>query len=346
MSVVAGVGLTRSRLQAYLDGCGATRVGIISAGRSFETSGASEAVLNACENRRVAHLRGVRPNPRTAEIDGAIRWLERARPEVLVAVGGGSCIDTAKALLARAAQPSAWSWGDPVATGTSTPLVAIPTTTGTGAEATHFATVYLGERKLSVSHPSLRPAYTILDPEFVRALPDHLARETALDALSHSVESLWSRGATEASRDFACAALRLVTTGLAPALEGDPPARGQLLMAAHLAGRAIEISKTTAAHALSYALTQEHRVPHGLACAALLPEVARYNGVPNAPFGNPLAEGLQVPTLSDVPERLAALFELGRQHSELSGEADPASLAARVNRQRLGNNPTRLGHEA
>jgi alcohol dehydrogenase class IV len=221
------------------------------------------------------------PNPTATVVADAVERLRASSPDLLVAVGGGSVIDVAKAArglmdeldVARAIVEERVGRNAAM-----TPLVAVPTTAGAGSEATHFAVVYVHGVKHSVGHESFRPDYALLDPELTYSMPPRLTAETGFDALSQAIESIWSVGSTPASLELARQALALAWGNLEQAVQAPTPeARASMTLAAHLAGRAIDISKTTAAHALSYPLTAGHGVPHGHAVALMVAGVLECN---------------------------------------------------------------------
>ena len=245
---------------------------------------------------------------------------------------------------------------------TDAALALIPTTAGTGSEATHFATVYKGTRKFSVAHPSLRPRWALVDPDLCASLPPAITASTGVDALCQGIESLWAVGSTEASRAHARAAIarameHLETAVLAP----TPEARLGMCEAANWAGRAIDISKTTACHALSYGLTIRWDVPHGHAVGTSLGEMLVFNAeVSEADVVDPrgiahvrevMAEVIRLLGARDAADargRFNAL--MGRLGLALdlntlgAGRAEDRQwLASQVNVERLGNNPRRMG---
>lgn len=226
----------------------------------------------------------VRPHPSEQHLRSLLGSLDGVcAPDGVIGFGGGSAIDLAKgaaAALGAGLAPaellrrSAASGPLP---GAPLPIVAIPTTIGTGSEATHFAAYYADGRKVSLADPRLRPAGVVLDAGLLARLPAGVAADSALDATAQAAESIWALGATGRSTRDAARALREAMVSAAPAVDGDAASRARMLLAAHLAGRAIDVSKTTAAHALAYPFTMRFGVPHGLAVAFWLPAVLRYN---------------------------------------------------------------------
>ena len=215
---------------------------------------------------------GYHANPDLADSETALRLYRREACDGLISVGGGSAIDTAKAVKARMmAEDETALTENRYSFMPACPHIAIPGTAGTGAEATQFAVVYKDQAKLSLSHPELRPEGTLLDASLLDSLPIYHKKSCALDALAQGIESYWSRGATEDSRVHAYLAVLGVLDNLKAYLEGDPHAADEMLDAAYQSGKAINISRTTAAHAMSYRLTKTFGIAHGHACMLTLP---------------------------------------------------------------------------
>ena len=232
----------------------------------------------------------VEPNPAASTVEHgatALRdfGLERT---VVVPVGGGSSMDTAKALDLRAANESLSVWEleyDGAALAPGRPVVAVPTTAGTGAETNSFAVITdeVVGRKRYVGHPSLLPLATILDPGLTVGLPTAATAATGIDAMTHSLESLLSANPNPFAESTALGVIRTVATWLPRAVAdgGDLEARSQMLLASHLAGVG-QASGTGVGlvHALGHALGARGGLPHGTALAAVLPEVLDfYRGV-------------------------------------------------------------------
>jgi alcohol dehydrogenase class IV len=242
-----------------------------------------------------------------------------------------------------------------------TPLVAIPTTAGTGSEATHFAVVYIDGQKYSIAHAHVLPNYAIIDPDLTAKLPASITAHTGLDALAQAVESLWSVHATQQSRIFASEALTRVLNSLEKAvLHPTPDVRFDMCRAAHLAGKAINISKTTAPHAISYTLTSQFGVPHGLAVALTLGAILIYNnGVTDGDCWHPkgvaqvrkdldyINELIGVDDPADARKRIDHLIgTIGcatrLRQVGVDTEADLETIVQNVNTERLKNNPRAL----
>lgn len=183
--------------------------------------------------------------------------------DFLIAVGGGSLLDAVKAV----------RHFDSTLAGV--PLVAVPTTVGSGSEATPFAAYFVDGKKRSVEDPGLRPEGVVLDAALLASLPLSVVRSSMLDSFCQACESTWSLRATARSRERALGALAILREEAGAGVSGERHALGRLLLAAHMAGQAIAESRTTLAHALSYPLTARFGMPHGEAVAIHLPLAAR-----------------------------------------------------------------------
>jgi alcohol dehydrogenase len=224
----------------------------------------------------------VEPNPSAATVEAGASILLTLGLDgtVIVALGGGSAMDAAKAIaLCAANERPVWELeydGPMLAPGR--PIVAIPTTAGTGSEAHPFAVITHAEigRKDYIGHPSLLPFATILDPALTLALPAVVTAATGVDALTHSLESLLSRNGNPFAESMAVGVIRTVHDWLPRAVAdgSDLEARSQMIVAAHLAGVG-QASGTGVGliHALGHALGTRGKLPHGTALAVVLPEV-------------------------------------------------------------------------
>lgn len=231
--------------------------------------------------RTVTVCDAIGSNPRLADLEALRTHHRDARFQGLVALGGGSVLDAAKVLSAMLVSPLAHPLeaqlrhGRALRWDTGLPVVAIPTTAGSGAEVTPFATVWEPERhrKHSVSGTGILPRIALLDPCLTLTLPRRQTLFSGLDAISHALESTWNRNRTPVSEALAWHALELAVPALPRVLEqpGELEARERLQQASLLAGLAISQTRTAIAHSISYPLTSHHGVPHGLACSFTLP---------------------------------------------------------------------------
>lgn len=274
----------------------------------------------------------INPNPSREEVLAAQDVLQGQVFDVIVAIGGGSVIDFAKAFRHYA--------------GMQCPLIAVPTTAGTGSEATQFAVIYIDGVKTSLDAPELLPEVAIVDSVFVEHAPQYLKACCAMDAYCQAIESYWAKGATEESRAYALEAVELCSKHLVAAVNSaDPQENEYMAKAAYLAGRAINISRTTAAHALSYKMTSAYDVPHGHAVALSISGLFRVNlpAIPDLPRLL-AAMGIAEEEIAPYFARLMKEVHLETDFAKL-GIHDLEEIADSVNAQRLGNNPKPLSRE-
>lgn len=275
----------------------------------------------------------VDPNPTFSSIPR----LESQLPDVeaVVALGGGSVIDACKAALAlRGCQPlGEGSLGNHLREGTALleemkplPLIAIPTTSGTGSEVTRWGTIWGDDGiKHSVTDPRLFPTHAILDPGLLVSMSDALALATGLDALSHAMEAVWNRRHTAVTDAIAISAIAMIKEHLGPSIaEPDNIERRRYLQTASvMAGLAMGTTQTALAHSISYPFTAHFGVPHGLACSFTLAEVARYNLEEDVVRLQPIADGLNC-VADEIPEALEVWFDQLGLGQELSAYVEPS----------------------
>lgn len=267
-------------------------------------------------------------NPDYEDIKSGVKVIRRSKCDFIVAIGGGSSIDTAKSI----------KYYNHI----NLPLMAVPTTSGTGSEATHFAVIYRNGKKQSVADKKLLPEYVILQANTLKTLPLYQKKCTMLDALCQAIESWWSKRATPESILYSQKAIYLILSNMKSYLQNDNDGNTKMLIAANLAGKAINITTTTAPHAMSYKLTSLYGLPHGHAVAICLPKVWRYmkdfNDIANA-LGTEHYED----AVAFFEEMLSDLEILPPQNIDAS---DLEILTQSVNLPRLNNNPVRLNKKA
>ena len=315
MAVHFGIGCVDS-LPGILAGRSATLVTFPEA-RSVGLTTRLESLLGTS---LVATIDRTQPNP---DVDGLADlyrdfWAQPRAGDVLVAVGGGSVLDTAKTLMVGTADGSFEALIALLATGTPftphriKPLIAIPTTAGTGSEVTPWATIWdrAAGKKYSLHLEQTWAEAALVDPALTASLPAGATLASGLDALSHALESIWNVNANPVSDTHAVAAARAVLATL-PALIsdlGNLELRRRMSLAALQAGLAFSNTKTALAHSISYDMTLRHGLPHGIACSFTLPLVlARALGA-EAGRDAVLARIFEG-ALADAPERLAAFLE-------------------------------------
>lgn len=277
------IGLNSIRfLPEILARLAAKNIFLVTGKKSYVTTGAQQWVSDHLTGKvNITHLQDFETNPKIEDIQRGIVLLEEHAPDVVVAIGGGSVLDTAKIINALASQggdPRAYIVEKRAMKPIERPLIAVPTTAGTGSEATTFAALYIDKTKYSLKHDSMLPTYAIIDAQFTLSLPPRITAATGMDALCQAVESYWNIHSNDASKAYAVRAIQLILEHLPVAATNPTVAsREGMSVAANLAGKAINITETTACHAISYPITSYFGVPHGQAVALTLGEMLDYN---------------------------------------------------------------------
>ena len=226
-------------------------------------------------------------NPKYKEMLEGLKLFKDSKCDSIVSIGGGSCIDVAKVirLSINADLNSDIPSFKQEYKYTDIRHICIPTTSGTGSESTKHAVLYLDGAKQSIAHPVNIPEYVILCPRLIVTVPEYQKKATMMDALCQCIESLWSKKATKESRKYAKAGLRLFKDNYKGYLKLDKDAIKNIQIAANYSGKAINISETTAAHAMSYKITSLYNIPHGHAVAICMNAIFNNCNVRNQ-FGN------------------------------------------------------------
>lgn len=232
--------------------------------------------LNQQQGIRVVRFSDFTPNPSYESVVKGVELFRSERCDAIIAIGGGSAIDVAKCIKLFANMLPDTNYLNQIITQNDIPFAVMPTTAGTGSEATQFAVIYFKGEKQSVTHVNCIPDTVLFDKKVLHHLPMYHKKATMLDALCHAIESYWSVHATEESRSYATAALSLIMSNMEQYLSGNESVYANMLKAAYLAGKAINIAKTTAGHAMSYKLTSLYKIAHGHAVAVCIPKVWNY----------------------------------------------------------------------
>ncbi len=235
--------------------------------------------------RLVYVIEDVQPNPDVAQLRATYErfWQEAGDCHTVIAVGGGSAIDTAKALIVGTESGhfdellALLASGKPFVPARSKQLIAAPTTAGTGSEVTPWATIWdaANHKKYSLHLECTWPKVAIIDPQLMLTVPASVTVSTGLDALSHALESIWNINANPLSDTFAISAIKDILECL-PLLRRDLSSqelRSRMALAALKAGMAFSNTKTALAHSISYEMTLRYGLPHGIACSFTLPLV-------------------------------------------------------------------------
>ena len=309
---------------------------------------------------KVVRFTDFQPNPDYNSVVEGVKTFRDEGCDALIAVGGGSAIDVAKCIRLYAGMPgngAAGAFLQQKSGDTGIPFLAMPTTAGTGAEATRYAVIYYEGVKQSVTSVYAIPDTILMDSSVLKTLPLYQKKCTMLDALCHAIESFWSVNSTEESKQYSKKAIRQILDHMDGYLANEDTANAEMLMAANTAGKAINITQTTAGHAMSYKLTGLFGIPHGHAVAlcnrVLFPWMTEHTEMCGDPRGaeylkKTLIE-LAVAMGEDPPEAAAARFEEVFRRLDLeipcATEEQFGILKQSVNPVRLKNHPISLDEE-
>ncbi len=341
---------------------------LVSGPHSYVASGAAAFLSPLLAGYSVTMFSEFSPNPQMEELRQALALFRKSGASRIIAIGGGSAMDIGKLVNYFAAthmEPEAYVRGERGAATKVFPLLAVPTTAGSGSEATHFAVLYDGLKKTSVADGKMTPSHVWLNAVFTESLSPYQTACSGFDALAQAIESYWAAASTVESIQDSASAIRLCLEHLEGAvLEPTLVHRTGMLKAANLAGKAINVAKTTAAHALSYAITAQYGLAHGHAVALTLPAVFEANDAVTDADTNDLRGVGHVRTvmkdlclLLDANSAILAadrlrniMYRIGlssawfEDHGINPMEAR-ALVLKEVNQERLGNNPRRFTPE-
>lgn len=328
---------------------------------SFEKTGAKEIVLSLFPEGQLTFFNDFEINPKLNDVYRGIEKFSDSKADVIISIGGGTSIDMAKLINSLSTVEGAledYAMGKKTVEKVAVPHVSIPTTSGSGSEATHFAVVYVDGKKHSMANSLLLPSHVILDPELTMSLPPYITAYTAMDALCQAMESFWSVASTEESGEYSREAIKLIIDNVRECVSSPTiDNREALQSASFLAGKAINITKTTAAHALSYFLTSEFGLPHGHAVGLMFGWIFRQNSLVKDSTCNDsrgrnfvlsrmeeLAEFFNVSDLGVFSEVFYRLMEdLGLHVNAVTLDSTiVGNLFKSVNIERLGNNPAEI----
>ncbi|HMS00476.1 MAG TPA: phosphonoacetaldehyde reductase [Anaerolineales bacterium] len=339
---------------------------LVTGGASYEACGAKQEIEQVFGDSGNIRFSVSTSLPEIQEVERGIEFLNKHTFDAVIAIGGGCVLDTAKLIRTfahRDIKTITESSGHTSSESPRIPMIAIPTTAGSGAEATHFAVLYKNNTKYSIAHQNILPTVALIDANLTLSVPPNLAAASGLDALSQGIESYWSANSTEESRGFAKQSIQLAYEALVSAIcENNLQAKINLSQAALLAGQAINISKTTAPHAVSYALTVTFGIPHGHAVALTLGEFFALAGAItdkdcNHPTGMGFVSHLldELCNLLNVADPSAGRAAIKKLVSTLGlatnlsavgiKESDFAHILKNINVERLENHPQKITAE-
>ena len=297
------------------------------------------------------------PNPLYESVVNGVEVYHKGGCDSIIAVGGGSAMDIAKCIKLYSNLPGggangAWLKADIIPN--DIPFLAIPTTAGTGSEATRYAVIYYDDSKQSITSESFIPETVLMDSSALKTLPLYQKKATMCDALCHAIESFWSVNSTDESKEYSKGAIEGVLENMDGYLANTEEGNAGMLMAAHMAGKAINITQTTAGHAMCYKITSLFRCAHGHA-AILCDRVLYPWMIKNTDkYIDPRGEEYVVKTLDEIgiamgcasaqagANKLVEIFKKLELEVPEATEDQYEELKTSVNLIRLKNHPIQL----
>ncbi|UCH72496.1 MAG: phosphonoacetaldehyde reductase [Thermoplasmatales archaeon] len=347
----------------------ARKIFLVTGKNSFILSGAEQKIKQHTEKIKCTQFNSFGNNPDINEVKHGISIFKKINPDLVIAVGGGSVIDMAKSVNVLSYQDGKieeYSIGKKKLKNPGKPLIAIPTTSGTGSEVTYFATIYIDKTKYSLGDKNLTlPSISIVDPSLTESLTKYLTASTGLDALCQGIESFWAVNSTKKSRKCATEAIDIAFKNIEKTVKNpDKESRLNMAKAAHLSGKAINISKTTACHSISYPITSYFGISHGHAVALTMPQFIEFNSQVsekdcNDKRGvklvknriNEIIEIMGCKDIYDVKKKFQNLMReirVGNKLSELNMDIKSIELIIEkgFTADRMNNNPRKVTEEA
>lgn len=330
---------------------------IVHGSKSYKLTGAEKLFSEVFTDLNIepSFFSDFEENPDWQDIQRGISQCKKVEPALILGIGGGSAMDTAKLIrffYSNTGNPAAFSKNSDLV-----PLVLFPTTSGTGSESTHFAVCYVDGVKYSVADKSILPTAAYIDYRFTLTASPYLTACAGFDALAQAIESYWSIKSTEESRAYAVEAIRLIYPNLQKCVfMPSEYEREQLAIGSNFSGKAINISFTTAPHAYSYGITTYMNLPHGHAVACTLPYFFELNT--NVSEAN-CADGRGVEFVKKIMDELHLLLGTDKDSCFLFLSSFVSSLfsykkispppkdiiekvTSSVNMDRLSNNPVKI----
>jgi alcohol dehydrogenase class IV len=283
----------------------------------FASNGLADRIMKENEGLLVAVYSEISPNPETKEVDACADIIREHEVQFVVAVGGGSAMDCAKAAATVCFTHDSiekYHMTGVALPKEHLPIIAVPTTAGTGSEVTCVSVLSnhaLG-KKGPINHDGFYPAIALIDPELTYTLPKYQTASCGIDVLCHAVEGFWSKGHQPVCDALALHAARLVFQYIRRAYEdgNDKEAREKMAEASVIAGMAFTLPKTTSSHACSFPLTNLYHIPHGEACGLTLDYFARINAKDPGADGkriNEFARQLGFADMGDMADAIAQM---------------------------------------
>jgi alcohol dehydrogenase len=324
---------------------------------SMKKYGYVDQIHKMLYNWSIYHFDKTPSDPTPEAVEEALHFARPRKIEIVIALGGGSALDMGKILailLKNNGSLEEYLEGKKNIEKPGVPFVAIPSTAGTASEVTCGATIWdkKKKKKYSLSHQWMFPKFSIVDPMLTVNMPQQLTAHTGMDALTHAIEAAWSRNAQPISDVFALRAIKLNRQNLKRAYDHpkDLEARSNVALASLLAGLAFNNTKTAACHSLSYPMTLNFGIPHGLAVSITIKEVIKYNYRALPKKVMQIVEEFGCSSVDEFCESLSEMMVLlglpiRLRDLNLKEKDIELLMAEGINPDRMGNNPVNLSSE-
>ncbi len=305
----------------------------------------------------VVYFNHYKSNPVYESVVEGIELFHKEKCNAVMAVGGGSAIDVAKCIKIFSTMDDSKNYLQQEIANNTIPLFVIPTTAGTGSEATRYAVIYFKGEKQSITSDYCIPESVLLDPDNLVCLPEYQRKATMMDALSHALESMWSINSTPESIGYSANALELFAKSRKGYLDNTSDGNYGMQMAAHWAGKAINISQTTAGHAMCYKITSLFGCAHGHAAMLcnyqLFPWLVENADRCKDPRGvnhlkkvfSIIAESIGAKDINNAVELVRHYFDSLELDTPSATPKQVSEMTLSVNAERLRNSPVIMNEE-
>ena len=306
---------------------------LVCCGKHIIKTGEIEKILNPLTEKGIAYeiFNDIKPNPTIENVQNGVEAFKKAEADCIVAVGGGSIMDTAKAVGIIITNPE---FADVRSLKGVAPTknhavftVAVPTTAGTAAEVTinYVITDVEKKRKFVCVDVNDIPEVAIVDPDVMASMPAALTAATGMDALTHAIEGLITKGAWEMTDMFHLEAIRLISANLRDAVNNDPDGRKGMALGQYIAGMGFSNVGLGVVHSMAHGLSALYDTPHGVACAIILPTGLEYNAEFSGEKYKALAEAMGVEGVDKMSQseyRAAAIAAVKKLSADVGIPAD------------------------
>jgi alcohol dehydrogenase len=270
-----------SKLIKFLQKNNSKKIFLVTGRKSYSLSGFSEEIGLLEKDFNFTRFYNFETNPKIEDVKKGVTLYKKNNCDLIISVGGGSVLDMGK-LISSFIDENLLQKSEVISVMNSferkCPLLLIPTTAGSGSEETTFAVLYINNIKYSVNNESLYPDELILNPKYSYSMNANQKAISGLDAFTQCIESYWSKNATKDSRKHSIDGLKLIWENLHQSvLNNDYDSHKKVVIGSNLAGKAINVAKTTAPHAISYYFTVKHNIKHGHAVCLFFSKIYNYN---------------------------------------------------------------------